>query len=61
MANKIIVKQVKSKIGSKPKQRATLRALGLNKINAERTHNDTPVVRGMINKVVHLVEAKEIK
>ncbi|MCP4137124.1 MAG: 50S ribosomal protein L30 [bacterium] len=59
MAKKLLVKQVKSKIGSKPNQRATLRALGLRKINAEREHDDNPVIRGMINKVHHLIEVKE--
>jgi len=58
MGNKLIIKQVKSSIGSKPKQRATLRALGLRKINAEREHEDNNVVRGMIDKVKHLVEIK---
>ncbi|HPA71897.1 MAG TPA: 50S ribosomal protein L30 [Spirochaetota bacterium] len=60
MAKKLKVKQIKSPIGSKPKQRATLRALGLRKMNAERIHDDTPVVRGMIYAVVHMVEVTEI-
>jgi large subunit ribosomal protein L30 len=60
MAKKLKVKQIKSPIGSKPKQRATLRALGLRKMNAERIHDDTPVIRGMIFRVVHMVEVTEI-
>ena len=56
MAKKIIVKQIKSSIGTKPNQRATLRGLGLRKMNAVREHDDTPVIRGMIDKVQHLVE-----
>jgi large subunit ribosomal protein L30 len=60
MAKKLKVKQTKSPIGSKPKQRATLRALGLRKMNAERIHDDTPVIRGMIFRVVHMVEVTEI-
>ena len=60
MAKKLVIKQVKSNIGSKPKQRATLRALGLRKMNAERIHDDTPVIRGMIMRVNHLVTVKEI-
>lgn len=60
MAKKLKVKQIKSPIGSKPKQRATLRALGLRKMNAERIHDDTPVIRGMIFSVVHMVEVTEI-
>jgi large subunit ribosomal protein L30 len=60
MAKKLLVKQVKSTITEKPKQRATMVALGLRKMNSERTHEDNPVIRGMINKVHHLVEVKEI-
>lgn len=58
MAKKLVIKQVKSGIGKLPKQRATLRALGLRRISAERIHDDTPVVRGMIDKVKHLVTVK---
>lgn len=60
MTKKLLVKQVKSSICTKPKQRATLRALGLKKMNAERTHDSNPVILGMINKVQHLVDVKEI-
>jgi large subunit ribosomal protein L30 len=59
MAKKIIVKQVKSSIGSKPNQRKTLRGLGLRKISAQREHDDNEVIRGMIDKVSHLVEVIE--
>ncbi|MCA1944916.1 MAG: 50S ribosomal protein L30 [Desulfovibrio sp.] len=48
----------KSPIGSKPAQRATLKALGLRKLNDTRAHEDTPSIRGMINRVVHLVEVE---
>ncbi|HOD13507.1 MAG TPA: 50S ribosomal protein L30 [Spirochaetota bacterium] len=61
MAKKLQVKQVRSSIGTLPKQRATLRALGLRKMSAERIHDDTPVIRGMIDKVSHLVAVKEIE
>ncbi len=60
MAKKLAIKQKKSDIGTKPKQRKTLRALGLRKVNSERIHDDNPVTRGMINVVSHLVEVKEI-
>lgn len=60
MAKKILVKQVRSQIGVIPPLKATLRALGLRKINAERKHNDNAVIRGMISKVRHLVDVKEI-
>jgi large subunit ribosomal protein L30 len=57
MANEktIIVKQVGSPIRREKSQRATLIGLGLNKMNKQRELIDTPEVRGMINKVGHLV------
>ncbi len=61
MEKKILVKQVKSVISCTPNQRDTMRALGLRKINATREHKDNPVIRGMIDKVKHLVEVTEIK
>ena len=48
MSKKLIVKQIKSEIKSRPAQRATLHGLGLRKINAEREHDDNKVIRGMI-------------
>ena len=56
---KLIVKQVKSAIGRQGIQRKTLIGLGLNKINKERELEDTPSIRGMIEKVKHLVIIKE--
>jgi len=53
---KIKVIQRKSAIGRPQRQRDTLRGLGLRKLNQERILNDTPAIRGMINKVSHLVE-----
>ncbi len=50
---------VKSKIGSKPKQRGTLRALGLRKIDQTVELPDRPEIRGMIAKVPHLVRVEE--
>jgi len=41
-------------------QRATVKALGLRKINTSVEHNDNPQIRGMINKVSHLVCVEEI-
>ncbi len=60
MAKKIEIRQVRSAAGKRPAQRATLRALGLRKINAVRVHDDNPVIRGMINVVKHMVEVKDI-
>ena len=54
--NTIIVKQKKSPIGRKSYQRKTLIGLGLNKIGRTKELEDTPSIRGMIDKVKHLVE-----
>ncbi len=51
----VTVKQIKSPIGREASQRATLLGLGLNRINRTKTLEDTPSVRGMINKVKHLI------
>jgi len=58
-AGKVKVKQVKSAIGYDRRQRATLRGLGLRKLHQVVELEDTPAVRGMINKVVHLVAVLE--
>ncbi|MBL1235077.1 MAG: 50S ribosomal protein L30 [Rhodobiaceae bacterium] len=55
----VTVKQTGSPIRRKPDQRQTLVGLGLNKMNRTRTLEDTPSVRGMINKVSHLVRVIE--
>ncbi|MBN2401742.1 MAG: 50S ribosomal protein L30 [Spirochaetes bacterium] len=60
MPGKIVIKQIRSKIGTKPNQRATLRALGLRKLNAERVHENNAVIKGMIDKVKHLIEVKNL-
>jgi large subunit ribosomal protein L30 len=56
---RIRVKQVKSEIGYNRRQRATLRGLGLRKMHQVVEVEDTPSVRGMINKVGHLVSVLE--
>lgn len=53
------VTQVGSAVGRHNNQRATLVGLGLNKMNRTRELEDTPAVRGMINKVKHLVRVEE--
>jgi large subunit ribosomal protein L30 len=50
------VKLVKSVAGTRESHRATVRGLGLRKLNSESTLEDTPAVRGMINKVSYLVK-----
>jgi large subunit ribosomal protein L30 len=59
MMAKLEVTQVRSAIGAKPKQRGTLRALGLRRIGHSVEHDDTPVVRGMLAKVPHLVAVQD--
>ena len=61
MGNILKIKMVKSEIGRPEKQRKVLRGLGLTKLNNTVTLVDTPQVRGMINKVVHLVSVEESK
>lgn len=51
---------VKSTIGQKPKTRATVRGLGLRKINHTVEHRDTPDMRGMLHRVRHLIEVEEL-
>ena len=60
MAEKKTVKvtQVRSPIGRPKDQRQTLIGLGLNKMNKTRELEDTPAVRGMINKIQHLVRVE---
>ncbi|MGR3320862.1 MAG: 50S ribosomal protein L30 [Pseudooceanicola sp.] len=57
----IVVKQIGSPIRRPAIQRQTLVGLGLNKMNKTRELEDTPAVRGMINKIPHLVEIVEEK
>lgn len=54
------VTQVRSAIGTKPKHRGTLRALGLRGIGSSNTLPDRPEIRGMIARVPHLVDVKEV-
>ncbi len=50
----------KSVIGSTESQRATVRGLGLKKIRSSKVLINTPAVRGMIKKVIHLVDVEEV-
>ncbi|MEM6589554.1 MAG: 50S ribosomal protein L30 [Pseudomonadota bacterium] len=61
MAKTIVVNQVGSPIRRPKEQRATLVGLGLNKMHKTRELEDTPSVRGMVNKIPHLVEIIEEK
>lgn len=57
--NKIKIKLVRSRIGATPHQRKLLDSLGLRKTNSVREFNDTPAIRGIIQKVPHLVAIVE--
>ena len=59
MAKTIVVRQIGSPIRRPAKQRHTLIGLGLNKMYKTRELEDTPSVRGMVNKIPHLVEIVE--
>ena len=54
------VTQVRSAIGTKPKQKGTLRALGLGRIGKTHVLDDTREARGQINKVPHLIKVEEL-
>ena len=60
MSGQIKVKQVKSGIGFPRKQRESLKGLGLKKMHQTRILEDTPAIRGMINKINHLVTFEEM-
>jgi large subunit ribosomal protein L30 len=57
---KFRVMQLRSGIGQSQRQRDTLRGLGLNRIRSERVLLDTPAIRGMLDKVKHLVEWEQV-
>ncbi len=61
MGNMLKIQMVKSEIGRPEKQRKVLRGMGLSRLNSTVTLADTPEVRGMINKVIHLVSVEESK
>jgi large subunit ribosomal protein L30 len=56
----LIVTQIRSAIGTKPKHRGTLRALGLRGIGQTNRLPDRPEIRGMIARVPHLVSVEEV-
>jgi len=54
------IKQIRSSIGSDKRQKGTLKALGLKHISDVVMHEDNPVIRGMVRKVLQLVEMEEV-
>jgi len=57
---RLVITQVRSAIGSKPKHRGTLRALGLRGIGQSNELPDRPEIRGMMARVPHLINVEEV-
>ncbi|GHV85954.1 50S ribosomal protein L30 [Spirochaetia bacterium] len=60
MAKKIKIRLVRSLIGRLPKQRATVRSLGLRKIGSSTILEENPAVLGMVKKVSHLISVEDV-
>lgn len=60
MAGKLKITLVKSTIGSIPKHRATIKAMGLRKLNSSIETPDNAAIRGMVHQVKHLVKVEEV-
>lgn len=60
MPKKLKITQVRSAIGRQKKQKITLRTLGIHRMNETVEHNDCPQIRGMINKISHLLRVEEV-
>lgn len=58
---KIKIIQTRSIIDRPKDQKRTIKALGLGRPNWERIHSDSPQIRGMVNKVSHLVRVEDVK
>lgn len=61
MMEQVKITLTRSLIGYPQDQRATVKALGLGKINSTVVKNDTPTIRGMIHKVEHLVKIEKVE
>jgi large subunit ribosomal protein L30 len=61
VVKKLKIKQIKSYIGRPEKHRRVLRGLGLGKLNKTVLLNDTPEIRGMAHKVIHLIALEEVE
>ncbi len=59
-SKKLNIKLVKSPIGYSRRQKGTVRALGLRRMNQLVVQEDNPVIRGMVNKISHLLEVEEL-
>ena len=58
---KLKITQVRSQIGTTAQQRKNLAALGLRKINQSVEHSDSAIIKGMLERVKHLVKVEEVK
>jgi len=58
---KLKITQVRSAIGREESQKRTIKTLGIKRLNGSVIHEDKPEIRGMVNKVVHLVKVEEVK
>jgi len=58
---KLKITQTRSVINTSGRQRRTIKALGLRRMHDTVMHEDTPVIRGMVDKVLHLVDVEEIE
>lgn len=58
---KLKVKLVRSKIGTSPKNRLTVAALGLRRVGQTVVHEDSPSIRGMLHKVKHMVNVSPLE
>ena len=60
MAKELKITQVKSAIGYRSRDKATLKALGIRKMNHTVTQKDSPAMRGMVRAIAHLVKVEEV-
>ena len=60
-SGKLKITQVRSLVGRPEKHRRVVRALGLRRNQTSVVHDDTPSIRGMVRKVIHLVTVEEVK
>jgi len=61
VSKRLRITYVRSSIGYAEVQKGTVRALGLRRLGDAVEHQDTPIVRGMVNKVRHLVQVEEVE
>ena len=61
MARQLEIQQRRSAIKRQKSQKLTLEALGIKRLQQKVLHEDTPAIRGMIRKIAHLVEVREVE